>query len=68
MPSGLWEYSDVVTLDEDSMTKILEAMIESDKLDDESSPSKTHDITLPSSVEDFQSEYHLWTTPPPPSF
>ena len=50
------------------MTKMLEAMIEYDKLDDESSPSKTHDITLPLSVEDFKSEYHLWTMPPPPSF
>ena len=68
MPSGLWEYYDVVKFDEDSMTKMLEAMIKYDKLDDESSPSKTHDITLPLSVEDFKSEYHLWTMPPPPSF
>ena len=68
MPSGLWEYYDVVTFDEDSMAEMSKAMTEYDKLDNESSPSKTHDITLPSSVEDFKSEYHLWTTPLPPSF
>ena len=50
------------------MTKMLEAMIEYDKLDDESSPSETHDITLSPSAEDFKSEYHLWTTPLPPSY
>ena len=43
-------------------------MIEYDKLDDESSPSKTHDITISLSVEELKSEYHLWTTPQPPSF
>ena len=68
MPSGLWEYYDVVKFDEDSMTKMLEAMIEYDKLDDESSSSETHDITLSLSVEDFKSEYHLWTMPLPASF
>ena len=55
MPSGLWEYYDVVTFDEDSMEEMSKAIIESDKLDDESSPSKTHYITFPSSVEDFKS-------------
>ena len=50
------------------MMKMLEAMIEYDKLDDESSPSETHDITLSLSVEDFKSEYHSWMTPPLPSF
>ena len=50
------------------MMKMLEAMIEYDKLDDESSPSETYDITLSPSIEDFKSEYDLWMTPPPPSF
>ena len=67
-PSGLWEDYDVVTFDEDFMAEMSEAMIEDDKLDDESSPSETHDITLSPSVEDFKSEYHLWTTLPLPSF
>ena len=50
------------------MTKMLEAMIEYDKLDDESSPSVTHDITSSPYVEDFKNEYHLWMTYIPPSF
>ena len=48
--------------------KMLEAMIEYDKLDDESSLFETHDITIPLFVEEFKSEYHLWTMPQPPSF
>ena len=66
--SELWEYYDVVTFDEDSIEETSEAMIEDDKLDDESSPSETHDTALSPSVEDFKSTNHLWTTPPPPSF
>ena len=64
MPSRLWEYYDVVTFVDDSLVEMSKTMIESDKLDNESSPSMTHDITLASLVE----EYHLWTTPPLPSF
>lgn len=67
-PSGLWKDYDVVTFDEDSMAEKSRAMIEYDDLDDESSLFATHDITIPSSVEEFKSEYHLWTTPHPPSF
>ena len=58
-PSGLWEDYDVVTFDEDSMTEMPEAPIASDKLDDESSPSETPDITSSPSIEDSKSEYHL---------
>ena len=68
MLSELWEYYDVVVFDEDSMSEMSKAMIESDKLDDESSLSKNHDITLLSSIEEFKSEYPLWTKPAPPSF
>ena len=68
MPSGPREYYDVVTFDEDSIEETSEAMIEDDKLDDESSPFKTRDTAWSPSVEDFKSGYHLWTTPPPPSF
>ena len=50
------------------MMKMFVAMIEYHKLDDELSPFETVDITLSPSVEDFKSEYHLWTTLPPPSF
>ena len=50
------------------MAEMPEALIASDKLDDESSPSETPDITSSPSIEDSKSEYHLWTTPPPPSF
>ena len=67
-PSKLWKYYNVVTFDEDSMTEMPEAPIASDKLDDESSPSETPDITSSPSIEDSKSEYHLWTTPYPPSF
>ena len=67
-PNGLWEDHDVVIFDEDFMAEMSEAMIEDDELDDESSPSETHDITTPLSVAEFKSEYHLWTTPQPPSF
>ena len=68
MPSGLWKHHDVVIFDEDFMAEMSEAMIEDNKLDDESFPSETHDITLSLSVEEFKSEYHLWTTCQPPSF
>ena len=68
MPSGLWEDYDVVTIDEDSMKEMSRIIIEYDELDDESSLFETHDITIPLSVEEFKSEYHLWTTPQPPSF
>ena len=68
IPSGRWEDYDVVTFDEDSMAEKSRAVIEYDDLDDESSLFETHDITIPSSVEEFKSEYHLRTTPQPPSF
>ena len=58
-PSKLWKYYNVVTFDEDSMTEMPEAPIASDKLDDESSPSETPDITSSPSIEDSKSEYHL---------
>ena len=68
MPSKPWEYYDVVTFDEDPMAEMPEALIVSDELDDESSPSETPVITLSPSIEEFTSEYHLWTTLQPPSF
>ena len=67
-PSGLWEDYDVVTFDEDSMEEMSRTIIEYDELNDESSPSETHDITIPLSVEEFKSKYHLWTMPQPLSF
>ena len=67
-PSGLWEDYDVVTFDEDSMEEMSRTIIEYDELDDESSPPETHDTALSPSIEDFKSEYHLWTIPQPPSF
>ena len=66
-PSGLWEDYDVVTFDEDSTEEMSRTIIEHDELDDKSSLFETHDITIPS-VEEFKSEYNLWTTPQPPSF
>ena len=67
-PSGLSEAYDVVTFHEDSMAKMSRAIVEYDELDNESSLFETLDITIPLSVEEFKSKYHLWTTPLPPSF
>ena len=50
------------------MEEMLRAIIEYDVIDDKSSPSETHNITIPLSVEEFKSDYHLWTIPQPPSF
>ena len=50
------------------MVEMSRAICEHDELDDESSPFETHDITLPSSVEELKCENLLWTVPLPPSF
>ena len=68
MPRSLWKDYDVVIFDEESMAEMSRAINEYDELDDKSSPFETHDLTLPSSVEEFKSEYPLRTVPLPLSF
>ena len=67
-PSGHWDDYDVVTFDEDSMEEMSRTTIEYDELHGKSYLFETHDIAIPLSVGEVKSEYHLWTTPQPPSF